>query len=293
MWNFDYCSTGAISALLNENGLSMTKRFGQNFLVSSSALEKIAGLSGAKAGTKVWEIGPGIGALTSCLIKTGADVTAFEIDHGFCRILSEKAFHDTPNFTLIEGDVLKTWENEFSAGKAPDVICANLPYNVGSVLIASLIEKRCIPELMVFTLQSEVVRRICAKTGDNQYSGFSILTAMDYDSTEVMKLKPGCFWPAPNVDSSVVVMKKKTQSIVEEDLADQFISLVRILFSQRRKTIKNNLRTLYASATVEQILAKCKLSGLERAETLSPEEIRKLALTLRSHLKHQSISHPV
>lgn len=281
MWNLDYNSISEISGKLEENGLSMTKKFGQNFLISGQSVDRIVSLSGAKPGLRVWEIGPGLGALTSKLLKTGANVTCFEIDHGFCRILKEEAFGDEPNFTLIEGDALKTWKDEWEKTGTPDLICANLPYNVGSVLIASFIENRCLPDMMVYTLQSEVVQRICSNIGDDQYSGFSILTSLDYENREALKLKSRCFWPVPNVDSSVVVMSKRAKSLVKEELATEVIKLVRVLFAQRRKTIKNNLKALgLSSEVIDSALEKAELNPLERAEKLTVSQIETLAQVL-------------
>lgn len=283
-WDFDYCSVNSISNLLGENGLNMTKKFGQNFLVSRSALERIVSLSGASAGMRVWEVGPGIGALTSALLETGAHVTAFEIDRGFCRILREKAFTrelEDGQLKLIEGDALKTWISEFEENGAPDVICANLPYNVGSVLIGSFIEHRCLPPVMVYTLQTEVVHRICATPGDEDYSGFSVLTSLDYENKEAFVLKAGNFWPAPNVDSSVVVMKKKARCIIEEKDAQAFFRTVHALFAQRRKTVKNNLKSLkLSSQTIDSALEKTGISPSERAENLSTARIAALSKAL-------------
>ena len=274
IWDFDYSSVSSIARLLEENGLSMTKKFGQNFLISMSALDRIVSLSGAASGLKVWEVGPGIGALTTKLLKTGASVTAFEIDHGFCRILREKAYVDVPNFTLIEGDVLKTWKEVWEKQGTPDIICANLPYNVGSLFIASVNESRCIPQTMVFTLQSEVVDRICAKQGSEDFSGFSILTGIDYENTDAFTLKSGCFFPPPNVDSSVVLMRRRTVPLVPSEEAAGFLNLVRVLFAQRRKTVKNNLKVLGKPASViDQALEKANISATERAERLSIQQI--------------------
>lgn len=269
----DYTSISEISSLLNENGLSMTKKFGQNFLISSSALDKICNLANPEKNMRVWEIGPGLGALTTRLVATGAKVTAFEIDHGFCRILRERIFPDTENFTLIEGDALKTWKEVFAKEGCPDLICANLPYNVGSVLIASFIENRMLPAKMVYTLQSEVVQRICANIGDDQYSGFSLLVNVDYKNTEGLKIKRSCFWPAPNVDSSVVVMTKREQSQVPQEYASKFFKVSRALFAQRRKTVKNNLKAIADIQAIDNALAETKISPTERAEKLSVEQI--------------------
>ena len=281
IWDFDYSSISSITRLLEDNGLGMTKKFGQNFLVSMSALDRITALSGACDGKRVWEVGPGIGALTTKLLESGADVTAFEIDHGFCRILREQAYVDVPNFTLVEGDALKTWKQVWAEQGKPDIICANLPYNVGSVFIASVIESRCIPQTMVFTLQSEVVDRICAKQGDEAFSGFSILTGIDYENSEAFKLKSGCFFPPPNVDSSVVVMRKRETPLVPDSEAKDFLELVRVLFAQRRKTVKNNLKaTAKSSADIDRALSECGISPTERAERLGIDQILALKRSL-------------
>ena len=281
IWDFDYSSVSSITRLLEENGLSMTKKFGQNFLVSATTLDRIAALCGAGEGKRVWEVGPGIGALTTRLLQSGASVTAFEIDHGFCRILREQAYVDVPNFTLVEGDVLKTWKTVFEKDGAPDMVCANLPYNVGSVFIASLIESRCIPSRMVFTLQSEVVDRICAKQWDEAFSGFSILTSIDYENHEAFGIKSGCFFPPPNVDSSVVVMEKRERPLVPSDEAADFLNLVRVLFAQRRKTVKNNLKALgKPSEAIDEALSKAGIPQTERAERLTVDQILALERSL-------------
>lgn len=282
IWDFDYSSISSITRLLEENGLGMTKKFGQNFLVSMSALDRITALSGACEGMRVWEVGPGIGALTTKLLQTGAEVTAFEIDHGFCRILREQAYVDVPNFKLVEGDALKNWKTEWETQGTPDIICANLPYNVGSIFIASVIENRCLPQTMVFTLQSEVVDRICAKQTDDAFSGFSILAGIDYENTDAMRLRSGCFFPSPNVDSSVVVMRKRENPLVPDAEARDFLELVRILFAQRRKTVKNNLKaTGKSSADIDRALTECGISQTERAEKLSVWQILALKRSLQ------------
>ena len=282
IWDFDYSSVSSIAKLLEENGLSMTKKFGQNFLISLPVLDKIVGLCDIQEGSKVWEVGPGIGALTTKMLQKGAHVTAFEIDHGFCRILREKAYPDNENFRLIEGDALKNWKTVFDEEGVPDMICANLPYNVGSIFIASLIEQRCTPKRMVYTLQSEVVQRMCANRGSSEYSGFSILTNIDYVNKEAFKIKAGCFFPPPNVDSSVVLMNKREKPIVPEEDVKALIVLVRTIFSQRRKTVKNNLKSLgLSSEALDEVLNQANISLTERAEKLETEQLINLLNALK------------
>ncbi|HKL57168.1 MAG TPA: rRNA adenine N-6-methyltransferase family protein, partial [Sphaerochaeta sp.] len=122
-WKFAYDSPKAIKSLLDKEGLALSKKFGQNFLISRHVRENIARELDLEPSMKVWEVGPGIGALTALLLESGCSVTAFEIDHGFCRLLTEQAFGDDENFRLIEGDVLKTWERLWKDEGTPDRIC--------------------------------------------------------------------------------------------------------------------------------------------------------------------------
>ncbi|PKL03960.1 MAG: hypothetical protein CVV53_09020, partial [Spirochaetae bacterium HGW-Spirochaetae-9] len=149
----------------------MSKRFGQNFLVDPNAREKLYAALGTTAPVHVWEIGPGIGAMTALLLQRGHSVTAFEIDHGFARILRD-LFGDNPRFTLVEGDFLKTWKD---AGTNPDIVFGNLPYNVALTIIGDLLESGQVPQRMIFTVQKEAAQRIVAVPGTKDYSAFSVL----------------------------------------------------------------------------------------------------------------------
>ena len=139
MWNLNYDSPSEIDRVLKENGLAMSKKFGQNFLINRTNRERLISLMDIEEGMRVWEIGPGLGAITHMLLKKGVELTAFEIDKGFIKILNEMAFNDEENFALVEGDALKTLFKK-KLLPLPDRIVGNLPYNVGSVMIAKLIE---------------------------------------------------------------------------------------------------------------------------------------------------------
>ena len=269
MWNLNYSSVSEIGKVLSDHGLAMSKKFGQNFLISPEARERIVSLLKPGRGDDIWEIGPGLGAITHLILKAGAHVTAFEIDHGFAAILRDEAFTDE-DFTLVEGDALETLfmrEPTFTA------IAGNLPYNVGSQVIAKLIESGCLPSTMVFTLQKEVADRMGAAPGSPDYSSFSVLTQLDYENQTAFTIRPGSFYPAPNVESAVVVMRKRSKRIVEDGDRTLFLSMVRALFSQRRKTIRNNLLSSPSFSSkgrerIEAAFAGAGLTGTERAETL-------------------------
>ncbi len=288
MWNLNYDSPVEIDRVLKANGLAMTKKFGQNFLISGPMREKLVSLMEVESGMKVWEIGPGLGAITHMLLRDGVNLTAFEIDHGFVKILNEQAFNDEENFTLVEGDALKTLFKKRLL-PLPERIIGNLPYNVGSVIIAKLIEQSYLPPMMIFTLQKEVVDRMVGKVGSESYSSFSVLTQIDYENTLSLKLSRGCFWPQPNVDSAVVVMKRREHSLVPDEYRETFLTLLRAIFQQRRKTVRNNLQSsLYGNSGkdfVELVLRQSGLDGSERAEVLPVEKIVEMAEVIQTNIK--------
>ena len=136
--DFDYTSVNAIKKLLNLNDFAMCKKFGQNFLINQQMIQKITDkvIHDVDRSNVIYEVGPGIGVLTSNFIKEGYNVNCFEIDRGFIKIL--KSFFPDESLNITEGDVLKTiW----TVDECPYVLCGNLPYNISSVLIADILEK--------------------------------------------------------------------------------------------------------------------------------------------------------
>ena len=256
----------------------MSKKFGQNFLLShdvrTQIAEHILGDGDEDRAQNIWEIGPGIGNITSILLEKGCDVTAFEIDRGFISILKEEAFADEPGFHLVEGDFLKTWNQQWQKSPEVDAVAGNLPYNVGSVILARLLEQRIGVNRMVFTLQKEVIDRMCSPHGSKMFSTLSILAQVDYHVNKVMTIKAGAFYPPPKVDSALVKLTRRDTSLLPEHLREIFFLLVHDLFAARRKTVRNNLLrgkvcNTCAGEQVEQILDKAGISPMERAENLS------------------------
>lgn len=272
-WDFRYESAKAIAELLEEQGFSLSKKFGQNFLLSKHAVHTIVDALKVAPNSRLWEIGPGIGALTIELLRQHLQVTAFEIDHGFCRILRERAFKDEPNFLLVEGDFLKTWNDIHVAQGTPAAICGNLPYNVGSICIAKLLEAQCLPAVMVFTLQTEVADRLMAKAGSKQYAPLSILSSIDYSVTKLCSIPSSQFFPPPRVESTVVQFQRLSQPKVEVERRKDFLTLVDDLFTQRRKTVRNNLLVgsmgkLFGKEQILAALDNAEIDHSARAEML-------------------------
>jgi 16S rRNA (adenine1518-N6/adenine1519-N6)-dimethyltransferase len=276
---FSYDSPKQIASLLEKHGLRMNKRFGQNFLISKGGREKIISQILDGSPESIWEIGPGIGALTHELVRHTKELVLFEIDHGFIKIL-KSLFGDLDHVRIVEGDVLKTWKQESGV---PSVVCGNLPYNIGAQVIASLIESGCTSGKMVFTLQKEVVQRICARPGTKAYSSFTVLCELYYDSSHLFDLRPGAFYPAPDVDSSVVLMRKRDVPLIHDEDRSGVISFLHALFHARRKTVTNNLKRTFGD--VRPALESLGLDAAVRAERLDAVTICRLYELLKDRQK--------
>ena len=275
----NYNSAAELRAFLDRNGLGMRKKFGQNFLINPAVREALVRALEAGAGDAVWEIGPGLGAMTSPLLEQGLAVRAFEVDPGFARALRE-LFAGNAGFTLVEGDVLKTWTAEPPA----PYLLGNLPYNIAATLLAGFIEQRRFFRRIVVTVQREVALRMAAGPGCADYSSFSVVCASAYHVKPLMIIKSASFYPRPNVDSQAVLLELSEDAA--RILPACFYPLVRRLFSSRRKTIKNNLSGFFntgqgaPAAMALEALERNALDGNKRAEDLTLEEFAALAKTI-------------
>ena len=276
----DYNSPAELKKILEENGFSMQKKFGQNFLINQQARNKLIDALDVSNGTTVWEVGPGLGAMTNGLLEKGADLTVFEIDRGFISLISQffKDYSEKNIFHIVEGDVLKTWYSQTENGnKLPLRFFGNLPYNIAATIIADTIEKGIRFERCVFTVQKEVAVRMAAKPGSEDYSSLSVLCNWAYDVKPLMDLSGSNFWPKPNVDSRAVVFTKK-ENFPNCTNPKLFIKLQRALFSSRRKTVRNNLAAI-AGGNEKAVfyLEKAGIDPMLRAEVLSIEQMLKLS----------------
>lgn len=279
----DYNSPIALKNFMDENNMAMQKKFGQNFLVNADARKKLIDVLDVKSGMKVWEVGPGLGSMTSGLLERGVNLTVFEIDHGFARLLTQffEEYANSGNFSLVEGDVLKTWPKFAKENDIPERFFGNLPYNVAATIIADTITKGFRFDKAVFTIQKEVGQRMNAKPGTEDYSSFSVLCQWAYDVKPVMDLAGGNFWPVPNVASRAVLMTKK-EDFPKCENPELFRKMVRQIFALRRKTLRNNLSRFVKAEICDEAL---KIAGIEpsiRAENLSVEDLLKLSDALNS-----------
>ena len=281
----NYNSAAALRSLLEQEGLGMQKKFGQNFLINPQIRNTLVETLNAQNGEDVWEIGPGLGAMTALLLEKGLNVKAFEIDKGFIRLLKQ-LFSGDKNFSLIEGDVMKTWPISFkeAAVNKNIFLLGNLPYNIAAALLADFIEQGCFFSRMVVTVQKEVALRMAASAGSPDYSSFSVLCASAYKVKPLMVIKRESFYPQPNVDSMGVLLEYKGA----REYPVVLFPLVRALFASRRKTIKNNLLAFLSSKYGKfkaldfctAILKENTVNENERAENLEFEAFLSLAKSI-------------
>lgn len=270
-------SKAEVRALLESRGLTLKKRFGQNFLIDAKHRERIVAALELQPGQKVWEIGPGIGSITQPLLAAGADLTLFEIDHGLIRVLKE-FFGDS--VAIVEGDFLKTFPSRLVEAGAPDKIIGNLPYSSGSVMIGELIERDLVPSTAVFTLQKEVAMRMCARPGGKEYSAFSLVCQFRSTVERLGDIGGGAFFPPPQIVSSIVRLRRRPDAPAGE--FPIYFLLVHDLFRSRRKTAANNLRVGSLSSRagwsrIKSIADELSIDLGRRGETFSRDEVFRFA----------------
>ena len=246
------------------------KRFGQNFLHDENILRNIIHAINPQAGQEIIEIGPGLGALTSCLIASDAKIDAIEIDADLCIELNKK--FTQANFHLHNQDALDLNLNDFHTQEKLR-ICGNLPYNISTPLLFNLIEYVDLIADMHFLLQKEVVDRITAQPGCKNYGRLSVMLQYFCATEKLFNVSANCFYPVPKVTSAVVRLTPyATPPAVAKDFAN-FASIVKQAFAQRRKTIANSCRQIISS----DIWQSTGIDGKRRAETLSVAEFVQLA----------------
>jgi len=220
--------------------------------------------------SKVWEIGPGLGAMTHMVLELTKNLIVFEIDYGFIRYL-ESVFSPLEGFKVISGDFVKTWEQILEQDGKPDIILGNLPYNSASAIISSLIENKCIPHIMVITVQKEMGQRMISPHGSKNYSSFSMLCQYAFNIENLGDLKPGSFYPSPDVNSTI--LKLTPHNLYPNINSQLYFKIIRDLFQSRRKKIKNNLSRGWVGDhfdwdIVERALISVEISPDDRAENI-------------------------
>ena len=282
----DYSVTKAV---LERHGFTFKKSFGQNFLTDTNILQKIVDTAEIDDQVNVIEIGPGIGALTEFLAERAAQVMAFEIDHRLVPILAD-TLRDFDNVTVVNEDILKVdLAQHIQNFKNPDLpikVVANLPYYITTPILMHLIESGIPFSEFVVMMQKEVADRISAQPNTKAYGSLSIAVQY-YMTAKVAFIVPRTvFVPAPNVDSAILKMVRRSEPAVAVEDENFFFKVSKTRFTHRRKTLWNNL-TGYFGKTEEvkdkltKALDQAGLSPSVRGEALSLAEFASLADALK------------
>ena len=276
---YELARKGTIRRLTEHFGLRMQKKWGQNFLIRPEVVEDIVDAAELGPDDRVLEIGPGIGTLTQGLARTGAQVTAVELDPKLPEILAE-TLAAYPNVRIVPGDILKT-DVRALMGDTPFTVAANLPYYITTPILMYLLEQKLPLVRLVLMMQREVAERLAASPGTKAYGAITLAVQYYTEAHVLFDVEPESFWPAPNVVSSVVEFIPRKQPPVDVRDEKLLFRLVKIAFAQRRKTFRNNIKSAgYESATADALLVRAEIDGGRRGETFSLEEFARLANVL-------------
>jgi 16S rRNA (adenine1518-N6/adenine1519-N6)-dimethyltransferase len=271
-----------VRRLLRREGLRPSHARSQNFLADPDVLQAILDLADVQPGSRVLEIGPGLGILTGGLLDGGADVTAVELDARLAAFLRERFAEpiEAGRLELIEGDALDLQLADLVPG--PYRVVANLPYHITSPALHRLLGRPPSADRLILMLQAEVAERIAAPPGRMSY--LSVFVQYHATVRVALQVPAAAFEPAPKVDSAVVDLVPRAERAMAADREPALWGLVQAGFRERRKMLRNvlarQLRTgpdrttgaLVGQARVDAALEAAGIAGDRRPQTLSVED---------------------
>ena len=266
-----------VRSLLAAHDLRPSRALGQNFLADPNTARRIVRLAGVGSGDRVLEVGPGIGSLTVALaeaVSPGGTVLALELDRHLLPVLGE-VVEGLPQVQIVQGDALSV-DYDALLGDARWSMVSNLPYNVATPLMASLLDEVPRLETLSVMVQKEVAERLAAPPGTRACGAISVKVAYLAVARTLGVVPPTVFVPRPKVDSAVVRFERRPAPTVDVPSAEGLFTLARAGFAQRRKTLRQALRPLLGGR-VEEVLAAAGIASIRRAETLTLEEWAALA----------------
>lgn len=260
--------------ILEKFDLYAKKNYGQNFLVDPGIVDKIARSAMSERDCVVFEIGPGIGALTQALSRYAKQVVAFEIDDRLLPVLAD-TLSECENVEIVHTDFLevdlKEWVNKYHNQNQDVVIAANLPYYITTPILFKIFESEAKIEQITVMMQKEVADRFAAEVNTKDYNALSVITQYRCNVKSVMKIPRNVFNPKPNVDSAVLQFTFKKDRLVKEE--EQFFAMVKGCFKQRRKTMLNNYGEFCGSKDLARVnMEKAQIKENLRAEALTLDE---------------------
>ena len=268
-----------VRAALHELGVRPSKALGQNFLIDRNILDILLGAAELSADDVVLEIGPGLGVVTGELLSAARRVVAVEKDGRLSEFLS-RAFAGSRKLELIHADALTLDFNRVFAGV--NKVVANLPYSVGSRLLVECFRADTPPALIVVTVQEEVAQRLAAPPDDPARGLLSVWAQLAHAVRLVKRVSSTCFWPAPEVGSAIVSLRRHARPLATPDVKALFFDLTRRAFTYRRKQLATVLHRappplrVGADAT-SPLLHSVQIDPAARPERLSVEDWLRLA----------------
>lgn len=268
-----------VKKILEQNDIIVKKQYGQNFLLDDNILKNIVKSAELKKDTNVIEIGPGLGFLTNYLQQATTNVLCYEIDEQMVEHLNELNY----NISIINDDFLKRnlnkdFKNIFDNSNNITLV-ANLPYYITTPILLKVLEETTRIDKMIVMMQTEVAKRLCGKPSTKDYNALSVLIQYFTNPRIIFNVSPKSFFPEPNVESSVVMIEKKEEPLLEVKNLDFFLKFNRNIFSQRRKTLYNNIQKTYNydKELIKKIIKENNLDESVRSEELDVSQIVKLA----------------
>ena len=268
-----------VKKILEQNDIIVKKQYGQNFLLDDNILKNIVKSAELKKDTNVIEIGPGLGFLTNYLQQATTNVLCYEIDEQMVEHLNELNY----NISIINDDFLKRnlnkdFKNIFDNSNNITLV-ANLPYYITTPILLKVLEETTRIDKMIVMMQTEVAKRLCGKPSTKDYNALSVLIQYFTNPRILFNVSPKSFFPEPNVESSVVMIEKKEEPLLEVENLDFFLKFNRNIFAQRRKTLYNNIQKAYNydKGLIKKIIKENNLDESVRSEELNVSQIVKLA----------------
>ena len=248
------------------NGLpyQARKRFGQNFLHDQNIVDKIVEQIKPKNNQHLVEIGPGQGALTKPLASSGAKLDCIELDRDLAKYL-DKEFSEVERVSVVQQDVLKFDLSTLTDTEKSLRIIGNLPYNISTPVIFHLLKSHQLICDMIFMLQLEVVQRLVATPGGKNYGRLGLMVQYSCEVQHLFNVPSSAFTPKPKVVSAIVRLKPHSDFPLEAKDPECLQTVIRTAFNQRRKTLKNSLRTIIS----EEVLKELPIDAGLRPEKLS------------------------
>lgn len=264
--------------ILEKYDLYAKKNYGQNFLIESSIVDKIAKNAITEKPCTVFEIGPGIGALTQFLSNYAENVVSFEIDDRLLPVLKD-TLSECSNVEIVHTDFLevdlKAFVDKYKREDNDVVIAANLPYYITTPILFKIFESEADITQITVMMQKEVADRFSAVPNTKDYNALSVITQYRCDVKTIMKISKHVFNPKPNVDSAVVQFRFKEKKQLDNE--SEFFELVKACFKQRRKTILNNYGDYCNNKELaKENLEKANIIVSARAESLTLETFIRL-----------------